>query len=81
MTRTDTVRRHPDGSIDLDFYCKSATALRRQAMRDAKTMRRAGIGVLATVGVLCVATLFAATSAVAPRGSVAVAQITASSGR
>jgi hypothetical protein len=81
MTQHTDIRRHPDGSIDLDFYRKGATALRRQAMHEAKTMRRAGVGLLAMAGMLCVATVLAATSAVAPNSPVAVAQITASSSR
>jgi hypothetical protein len=50
MTHTDTSRRHPDGSIDFDFYRADAKALRRQAMRDVGTLRgvrRASAGVLA----------------------------------
>ena len=46
---TDTIRRHPDGSIDFDFYRADAVALRRQAMRDAgmrNSVRRASVGVL-----------------------------------
>jgi hypothetical protein len=30
-----TVHRHPDGSIDFDFYRRGATALRRQAIQEA----------------------------------------------
>ena len=52
MTQTDTVRRHPNGSIDLDFYRVGATALRRQAMRDAATLRKALVGALVTMSVL-----------------------------
>jgi len=52
MTQTDTVRRHPNGAIDLDFYRAGATALRRQAMRDASTVRKAFAGALVTMGVL-----------------------------
>ena len=52
MTQTDTVRRHSNGSIDLDFYRSQATALRRQAMRDAATLRKAFAGLLVTMSVL-----------------------------
>lgn len=34
MTETQTPRRHPDGSIDFDFYRIRAGALREAAMRD-----------------------------------------------
>jgi hypothetical protein len=30
----DDVRRHPDGSLDLDFYSRRAARLRTQAFRD-----------------------------------------------
>lgn len=49
---TDNFRRHPDGSIDFDFYRSEATALRRQAMRDAATVRTASAGVLVMAGAL-----------------------------
>jgi hypothetical protein len=42
MTQTDAIRRRPDGSIDLDFYRTGATALRRQAMQDARRLTLAG---------------------------------------
>jgi hypothetical protein len=81
MTQHTDIRRHFDGSIDLDFYRKGATALRRQAMREAKTMRHAGAGLLAMVGMLCVAVVFMATPPSTPNGLVAVAQIIAPSNR
>ena len=54
------VRRHPNGAIDLDFYRVNATALRRQAMRDGATLRRALVGALVTMSVLGVAVGLAA---------------------
>ena len=54
MIGTENIRRHPDGSIDFDFYRADARALRRQAMRDAIAPRRVSVGALATaVGFLC----------------------------
>jgi hypothetical protein len=44
------VRRHDDNSIDFDFYRTRSTALRRQAMRDAHTLRMATLGSLVMVG-------------------------------
>ena len=60
MTQTDTVRRHPNGSIDFDFYRAGATALRRQAMRDGATLRKALAGALVTMSVLGLVIGFAA---------------------
>ncbi len=60
MTQTDTVRRHPNGSIDIDFYRVGATALRRQAMRDGAMLRKAFAGALVTMCVLGLAVGLAA---------------------
>ena len=49
---TDEFRRHPDGSIDFDFYRARATTLRRQAMRDAFTLRTGSAGALVMAGAL-----------------------------
>jgi anti-sigma factor RsiW len=62
MTTTDTVRRHPDGSIDFDFYRASATALRRQAMQDGKVLRKMSGAMLTLACVIGVVTLIASTA-------------------
>jgi hypothetical protein len=49
---TDEIHRHPDGSIDFDFYRIQATALRGQAMRDAATLRLASAGAVVMAGAL-----------------------------
>ena len=81
MTQTQVIsqdiRRHPDSSIDFDFYRTRAIALRRQALRDASTLRSACAGVLTIVGALAVVFLVAAAPARAPNGSAAVAQTNA----
>jgi hypothetical protein len=48
----DEFRRHPDGSIDFDFYRARATTLRRQAMRGACTLRTTSAGALVMAGAL-----------------------------
>jgi hypothetical protein len=52
MTETPTFRRHPDGSIDFDFYRERAATLRRQAMRDLATQRIAPAGSMVMAGAL-----------------------------
>ena len=52
MTQTHDVRRHPDGSIDFDFYRASATALRGQAMRDNRALRAASAGAVVMAGAI-----------------------------
>jgi hypothetical protein len=74
MTESHTIRRHPDGSIDFAFYRAGATALRRQAMRDAATLRTAWMGGLAMAGVLAVTVMLAATPMATPKDPLAVAQ-------
>ena len=46
------VHRHSDGSIDFDFYRTSATALRRQAMHDNRTLRVASAGAVVMAGAI-----------------------------
>ena len=68
------VRRHADGSIDFDFYRRGAAKLRRQALREAgtlKTVRTALLAMAATFGVVMV---LAASSTPAPRGLAATVQ-------
>jgi len=76
MTQTPTttreVRRHPDGSIDLDFYRTRATALRGRSTRDASTWTAACAFVLTTVSAIIVAVLFASAPAHPPNGGGAV---------
>lgn len=45
MSETFSARRRGDGSIDFDFYRAQAAALRGQTIRDAVTLKRAGIGI------------------------------------
>jgi hypothetical protein len=52
MTQTHDIRRHPDGSIDFDFYRASAAELRRQAMRDNRTLRVASAGAVVMAGAI-----------------------------
>jgi hypothetical protein len=59
MTRSQDIRRHPDGAIDLDFYRVGATALRRAALRDASKLRKATAGALALIGMLAIAAVTA----------------------
>jgi hypothetical protein len=54
------IRRHPNDSIDFDFYRARAAALRGQAMRDAFTLRAVGAIILTMTGVLAVVFLVAA---------------------
>ena len=51
MNQTLNINRHPNGSIDLDFYRARAVALRGQAMQDAKALRW-GIGPLAALAIV-----------------------------
>ena len=44
------IRRHPNGSIDLEFYRASATALRRQAMHDNRPLRGASASAMVMAG-------------------------------
>lgn len=74
---TDTIRRHPENSTDFDFYRTRATALRRQAMQDAATLKSACAGVLTMVGALAIFFLVAAAPMRAPNGHAAVAQTNA----
>ena len=78
MTQTRAIRqdisRRPDLSIDFDLYLTRATALRRQAMRDGATLKSACVGIVAMVGVLALATFFAAAATRAPSTHAAVAQ-------
>jgi hypothetical protein len=54
MTQVPDVRRHPDGSIDLDFYKRRASRRRQRARqllfaRCLRTIGRAGETVLAAI--------------------------------
>jgi hypothetical protein len=40
----DDTRRHPDGSIDFDFYRRRSARLRRRAMRDFVERQRLLVG-------------------------------------
>jgi hypothetical protein len=79
MTKTihHEVRRHADGSIDFDFYRKGATALRRQAMREAGMLKAVRAGLVAMAATLGVVVLIAASSTPAPRGVAATVQTAA----
>jgi hypothetical protein len=52
VTQTQDIRRHPSGSIDFDSFRQSAMAVRRQAIRDARTLRMAPAGTLVIAGAL-----------------------------
>ena len=72
MSNTWTTRRHPDGSIDFDFYRADAADLRRKAIRDFGTprrLRRASMSALAVAGFLAAALLLVT----APRQEISVA--------
>jgi len=56
--QSDEIRRHPDGSIDYDFYRARAGALRSQAMQDLLrkiTLRRAALVLTAALAVAALA--------------------------
>jgi hypothetical protein len=53
--RSDKLRRHPDGSIDHDFYRAKARALRTRAIRRLLRRTAACIVVLALAGAGAVA--------------------------
>lgn len=54
------IRRHPDGSIDIDFYRKQTIALRSAAMQGAFKLKAGGCGlVLATAAALAFVTVVA----------------------
>jgi hypothetical protein len=72
-TITQDVRRHPDDSIDFDFYRTHATALRGRSTRDVSTWAAACAFALITVSAIIVAVLFASASAHPPNGGGAVA--------
>ena len=49
------IRRHPDGSLDFDFYRRRAARLRRRAMRDALKAKAAPLArVLVAAAILAV---------------------------
>lgn len=52
MNQNHDIRRHPDGSIDFDFYRANATALRGQAMRDNRSLRMASAGNVVMAGAI-----------------------------
>lgn len=52
MTELPPVHRHSDGSIDFDHYRNRATALRRQGLRDAATLKSAATGAMVMVAAI-----------------------------
>ena len=72
-TISHDTRRGADLS-DFDFYRTSATALRRQAIRDGKTLRTIRAGLLTAAGVLGLVFLLATAPAPASRGLSSMAQ-------
>jgi hypothetical protein len=52
MSQVHDVRRHQDGSLDIDFYRSRAIAERRSAMRDDHALRLACAGGLVMAGAL-----------------------------
>jgi hypothetical protein len=65
-TESQDIRRHPDGSIDVDFYRARAAALRGQAKRDRVMLKMASVIVLSVAGGLALAMLVAAPEQHAP---------------
>ncbi|MGZ3411053.1 MAG: hypothetical protein ACXWJW_04300 [Xanthobacteraceae bacterium] len=51
-TRTTGIRHHAGGSIDFDFYRTRATACRRQALRDATSVKSVCAILLVSFGAL-----------------------------
>jgi hypothetical protein len=64
--KSQDIRRHPDGSIDIDFYRTRAAALRGQAKRDGVMLKMASAVVLTVAGGLALAMLVAAPEQHAP---------------
>ena len=64
---SDNVRRHRDGSIDLDFYRTRSVALRRRAMRDSRTMRMAAAGAAVMVAAMGFAAVMPAAASLSHR--------------
>lgn len=58
-TKTTSIRRHPGGSIDFDFYRTRATACRRQALRDAAAVKSVCAIMLSMFGALVLAVVIA----------------------
>jgi hypothetical protein len=54
MNKSLDVRRHPDGSIDFDFYRRRATRRRRLVLRLVLKSRLAAIGRVAKASMLAV---------------------------
>ena len=67
MTQTHDIRRHPDGSIDFDFYRASATVLRGEAMRDNRSLRMASAGTAVMAGAIGFALVVPSASALGDR--------------
>jgi hypothetical protein len=57
--KSQDIRRHPDGSIDIDFYRARAAALRGQAKRDGVMLKMASAIVLTVASGLALAVLVA----------------------
>jgi hypothetical protein len=60
------IRRHPDGSIDFDFYRTRAVTLRGQVIREETALKAFGTLVVMIVGVVAV---FLAVAPAPPRAS------------
>jgi hypothetical protein len=58
---SDGFRRHRDGTIDFDFYRVQATAMRRQAMRDAFKLKATFNFVLVMLTTIVAVTIAAST--------------------
>jgi hypothetical protein len=52
MSQVHDIRRHQDGSLDIDFYRSRAIAERRSAMRDDRALRMACAGGVVMAGAL-----------------------------
>jgi hypothetical protein len=62
------------GSIEFDRHRAGATALRRRAMRDGKTLRTACAGLLTAIGAFAIVVVIAAAPTPASRGVASMAQ-------
>ena len=60
------IRRDHGSFVDIDFYRARAIALRREAMRDFRTVRATSAGLLMVLGVLAIVAL--TTSPAMPNG-------------
>jgi hypothetical protein len=63
MIQSHEIRRHPDGSIDFDFYRTRATTMRAQAMQDGLKLKVAFRFTLVTLAMIVGVTIAASAHA------------------